>query len=52
MAWILGVEAVSVAVVDGVVIGAAVLLAIGGVLFAPRDVVERTGRSVGNTVLG
>lgn len=52
VAWILGVEAVSVTVVDGVVIGAAVLLAVGGVLLAPWDGVQRAGRSVRNAVLG
>lgn len=52
MAWILGTKGVSIAVIDGVVIGAAVLLAIGGVLLAPWDGVKRTGCSVGNAVLG
>lgn len=52
MAWIRGAKAVSVAVIDGVVIGAAVLLAIGGVLLAPWDGVKRTGRSVRKAVLG
>lgn len=52
LAWILRIEAVSVAVVDGIVIGAAILLAIGGVLLAPWDGVERAGRSIRNAVLG
>lgn len=52
VARILGVEGVAVAVVDGVVIGAAVLLAVGGVLLAPRDRVERAGGAVRNAVLG
>lgn len=52
VAWILGVEGKAVAIVDGVVIGAAVLLAVGGVLLAPRDRVERAGGAVRNAVLG
>lgn len=52
VASILGVEAVAVAVVDGVVIGTAVLLAVGGVLVAPWDGVQRAGRSVRKTILG
>ena len=49
---ILGVEVVSVAVVDSPVIGAAVLIAVGGVLLAPWDGVESTGSSVRSAVLG
>lgn len=52
LAWILGGEAVSVAVVDGVVIRAAILLAVGGVLLIPWGGVERAGGSVRNAVLG